>query len=222
MKCKNCGTDLEYNAKFCTKCGNKISYTKKLSQHFSNLIELYKERQNRLANPIVDEYIIFDFETTGLSSKTDKVIEIGALKVKNHIVIDKFSTFVNPQKNISRKISELTGITSEMLIDAPLEEEAFYDFLNFIRDGLLVAYNVNFDINFLGETLKRIGVTSMRIDYFDAMELAKLNFLNLKNYKLCTVVQSLNPNFAQEHRAISDCYAVKEILDRVTITRDML
>lgn len=218
MNCKNCGAEIERNANFCTKCGRPVAYSIEPRRGGSRFIDYYK----KLTNPIIDNYIIFDFETTGLNPRTDRVIEIGALKVKNSVVIDSFSTLINPKKNITKKISELTGITSDMLIDAPFEETVFYDFLDFIGDDMLVAYNVNFDINFLGETLKRIGVTSAKIDYFDAMGLSKLNFPNLENYKLCTVVKSLNPNFVQEHRALSDCYAVKEILDRITITKDML
>ena len=196
-----------------------------LSVMFYSAAKSYIKRadsKERELNTPITRYVIFDFETNGLSPKTNRVIEVGALKIENGEVVDKFSTLVNPQRNLTKRITDLTGITSEMLIDAPLEIDVFKEFADFAKGYILTAYNVNFDIGFLDETLKRLGIPFGSVEYFDTMKIARQNFKNVENYKLETIMQSLNPDYIQNHRALDDCYAVKTILDRITLTREVL
>ena len=172
-------------------------------------------------NPI-KSYTIIDFETTGLNPKSNRFIEIGALKIINNSIVREYTTLVNPQKNITKKITQLTGITNEMLFDAPLEQDVFPEFVRFIQGLPICAYNVNFDINFLSETLKRINIGMRNVECFDALKIARNNFAGLENYKLETVIKSIDPSFEQSHRALSDCYAVHKILKNFNLTRTIL
>ena len=94
-------------------------------------------------------FVVFDIETTGFSSTNDKITEIGAVKIENYKVVDRFSEFINPERDISYKIQNLTGITNDMVKDKPTIEEVFPKFLEFIGDSVLVAHNADFDMGFI-------------------------------------------------------------------------
>lgn len=188
----------------------------------ANSFSKMADKKEKELNAPITQYVIFDLETNGLSPKTNRVIEIGALKIENGEIIDKFSTLVNSQKNLTKKITDLTGITYEMLLDAPLEIDAFSEFADFAEGYILTAYNANFDMSFLNDALKRLGIPFRDAGHFDTMKIARQNFNNVENYRLETVAQSINPDFVQSHRALDDCYAIKTILDRVPpVGRDM-
>ena len=187
----------------------------KARMKYMGLLNLFKN------NIPITEYIIFDFETTGLNPRTDRVIEIAAMKVRNKQIIDTFESFVNPKKNITKIITEINGITNEMVMDAPTEEAIFPLFANYINNQTITAYNVNFDISFLDSALKRIGV-AINVDYFDSLKIARNIFSGVPNYKLETIMRTLIPNYIQRHRALQDCYAVKNILDRTIVMPNML
>ena len=96
-------------------------------------------------------FVVFDIETTGFSNTNDKITEIGAVKIENFKVVDKFSELINPQKDISYKIQELTGITNDMVKDKPTIDEVLPKFIEFIGDSVLVAHNAEFDMSFISE-----------------------------------------------------------------------
>ena len=98
---------------------------------------------------MIDDYICLDLETTGLNPKTDKIIEIGAVKVRNGIIIDSFETFVAPERKLEKRITELTGITDEMLENAPAKEEVIPRFLEFAGEDILLGHSVLFDYSFI-------------------------------------------------------------------------
>ena len=110
-----------------------------------------KKGQSLLLFP--NEYIVFDIETTGLDASYDEIIEIGALKIKNNEIVDKFTSLIKPKYPIDEFITELTGITNEMVKDAPLINEVLPRFIDFIGDEILVGHNINFDINFVYDNL---------------------------------------------------------------------
>ena len=150
-----------------------------------------------------EEFVAFDLETTGLSSRTDRIIEIGAVVLKNGEEVDRFQTFVDPERTLERKIVELTGITDEMLQGAPKIEEVLPKFLNFVGDRVLVAHNSDFDTGFIRAECERLGY-----DYHytaaDTLILSQNLLPHLNKFKLNIVSNALSlPDF-NHHRAADD------------------
>ncbi|MGN0682510.1 MAG: PolC-type DNA polymerase III, partial [Oscillospiraceae bacterium] len=157
-----------------------------------------------------DEIIVFDVETTGLSSEKDRLTEIGAVKLKNRQVVEEFQTFVNPGMEIPSNISDLTGITDEMVQGAPDDVSAVKSFFEFVGKGVLVAHNSNFDTSFLRAVCERNGMEYSYAD-IDTLKLAKAALPNLKNYKLDTIAKEYKLGDFNHHRAIDDAKMLSEI-----------
>ncbi|SNR89020.1 DNA polymerase-3 subunit alpha [Anaerovirgula multivorans] len=157
-----------------------------------------------------DEYVIFDIETTGLSNVRDKITEIGAVKIKNRQIVDNFSTLINPQIPIPEKITELTGITNEMVENAPTIESALPRFLDFIGTCCLVAHNADFDVGFIRENAKKIGC-QIKNTIVDTLKLSRILLSHLKRHKLNTIAKELNVVLENHHRAVDDAKATAEI-----------
>ena len=156
------------------------------------------------------EFVVFDIETTGLRSDKDAITEIGAVKVKNREIIDRFQTFVNPMRPIPRAITELTGISDDMVKDAPTIDSALRDFYEFIGDAHLVAHNASFDTSFIRTKAKENGM-EFGFTYIDTLELARCTLSGLKNYKLDTLTKHFQVKLANHHRAIDDAAATGEV-----------
>ena len=148
-------------------------------------------------------YCVLDLETTGFSFRTEKITEIGIMKVKNHEVIDEFSTFVNPEKPIPQRVVEVTNITDEMVKDAPTIEEILPKALEFIGDSVLVAHNADFDIGFLKYNAGELGL-KLGNTYIDTLRLAKDLFPEYKKYKLGIIAENLGIKVEVAHRALDD------------------
>ena len=148
-------------------------------------------------------YCVLDIETTGLSFRTEKITEIGVMKVKNGKVIDSFECFVNPEKPIPQRVVEVTHITDDMVKDAETIEKVFPKFLDFIEDSVLVAHNADFDIGFLKYNAKQLGYT-LENAYVDTLRLAKEIFPNYKKYKLGIIAENLGIEVLVAHRALDD------------------
>lgn len=155
-------------------------------------------------------YIVFDLETTGFSSIKDKIIEIGAVKVVNGEVIDRFSTFVNPKRPIPFEITQLTGITDEMVIESPDIETILPQFLEFAGDGVLVAHNAGFDVGFIEQNCRYLEITPHFV-YIDTVALARVLLPTLSRYKLNVVAKALGIPLENHHRAVDDAKATAEI-----------
>ena len=150
-----------------------------------------------------EEFVAFDLETTGLSSQTDRIIEIGAVILKNGEEVDRFQTFVDPEQTLERKIVDLTGITDEMLVGAPKIEEALPKFLEFIGDRVLVAHNSDFDTGFIRAECARLG-HEYNYTAADTLILSQNLLSNLNKFKLNIVSNALSlPDF-NHHRAGDD------------------
>ena len=108
-------------------------------------------------------FVVFDFETTGLDQNFDRVIEVGAQKIRNFQVIDQFESFIDVEQTLSSTVTKLTGISQDMLAGQPKAPQVFSDFLKFIQGGVLVAHNASFDMNFLGHLME--GQLNLIIDH---------------------------------------------------------
>lgn len=160
---------------------------------------------------IYDEYVVLDLETTGLSSRSDEIIEIGAVKVENCKIKEKFHVLVRPKKNISLEITRLTGITNDMVKDKPFIDEVLDEFLNFIGDFPLVAHNASFDVSFLKEAFSKKN-RMIHNPVVDTIKLSKVLLPNLKKYKLDSVASSLKISMKNHHRADDDAETTAQIL----------
>ena len=148
-------------------------------------------------------YCVLDLETTGFSFRTEKITEIGIMKIKNGEVLDEFSCFVNPEKPIPQRVVEVTNITDDMVKDAETIDKIFPKMMEFIGDSILVAHNADFDIGFLKYNAKELGYT-LDNTYIDTLRLAKELFPDYKKYKLGIIAENLGIKVEVAHRALDD------------------
>ncbi|QGH34571.1 PolC-type DNA polymerase III [Gracilibacillus salitolerans] len=169
----------------------------------------YNESDRTLTD---DTYVVFDVETTGLSAIYDTIIELAAVKVHNGEIVDRYESFANPHHPLSETTTNLTGITDDMVKDAPEVEEVLKEFHEWMGDGILVAHNADFDMGFLNTGFKRIGYEEASNPVIDTLELARLLFPELKNHRLNTLCKKLDIELTQHHRAIYDAEATGYLL----------
>ena len=153
--------------------------------------------------------VVFDLETTGLNRGTDEITEIGAVKIENGVIVDSWSSFVNPGKHIPETITDITGITDEMVAAAPKINEILPSFLEFCKGSVLVAHNAAFDTTFIKRDAERCG---LEYDFcaLDTMVLARCMFPKLHNHKLDTIARHLNVILENHHRAVDDAKATAD------------
>ena len=157
-----------------------------------------------------DEMVVFDLETTGLSNRTCKIIEIGAVKIKAGQVTEVFNTFVDPCEHISEQITALTSITDDMVMGQPKEEEAVRAFLDFAKDSMLIAHNANFDVGFIRVACERCGFAFTN-SYLDTVGLSKYLNTDIKNHKLDTIAKYYKLDDFHHHRASDDAEILAKI-----------
>ncbi|MGO1469005.1 MAG: PolC-type DNA polymerase III [Tissierella sp.] len=165
-------------------------------------------------NKEYDGFVIFDIETTGLSAINDSITEIGAIKVKEGKVIDRFSQLINPERPIPEFITKLTGITDTMVEDKPTIENVVPTFSDFIENSILVAHNASCDVGFIRENFKKANLT-LSNPILDTLELSRAVFTDLKNHKLNTLAKHLDVNLDNHHRAVDDAKATKDIFLKI-------
>lgn len=167
--------------------------------------------KGRTDAPINGRYIIFDLETTGLSAATERIIEIGAVKVENGEILESFDLFVDPEKAITPEITRLTSITNEMVAGAPKEADALEQFFRFC-DGcdILVAHNADFDMGFLRAAIRRCGREEDPVQ-IDTLVMARAMYPELKKHKLDTIAERLGVTQKHHHRADDDARVLAEI-----------
>lgn len=158
-------------------------------------------------------YVVVDIETTGFSPAYDEIIEISAIRYEDNQEKNKYVSLVKPSFEIDEYITELTGITNEMLVDAPCIEHCIREFKEFIGSDLLVGYNVNFDINFLYDNLKNYYGESLGNNYIDVMRIAKRALPELGHHRQKDITNYYNIVVEVEHRAEADCIACKACFD---------
>ena len=164
---------------------------------------------------LLSDYIIFDIETTGLDSSYDEVIEIGAIKVKNNKIVSKFNSLVKPKNEIDEYITELTGITNEMVKDAPTIEEILPDFMNYIGNDILIGHNVNFDINFIYDNLYRNKFDVLTNDFIDTMRISRKLLPELPHHRLIDLAKYFKIDSTNNHRSLKDCEITMNVYENL-------
>ena len=163
------------------------------------------------------EYCVFDLETTGISHITEKITEVGIIKIKNGEIIDTFECFVNPEKPIPQKVVEVTHITDDMVKDAETIDKVMPKVLEFMGDSVLVAHNADFDIGFMKYNCEQLGL-KFEYTHIDTLRLAKAIFPEFTKYKLGIIADKLGIKVDVAHRALDDVKTLvavfKEMIER--------
>lgn len=182
---------------------------------------------------IDNSYVVFDFETTGLSCVNNEIIEIGAIKVKNGHIIETFETLIKPEKQISHKITEITGITNDMVNNKPTINEVLPLFIDFIEELPLVAHNIRFDYSFLNENYKRIYGKEFLCKKYCTIEMYRkwyqVNYSQkAPSAKLGDVISTLlgNENYSNylknAHRGLNDATFTQKIYEKIISSNNAL
>ncbi|WP_018922517.1 PolC-type DNA polymerase III [Salsuginibacillus kocurii] len=169
----------------------------------------YNEADRDLAE---ETYVVFDVETTGLSAVYDTIIELAAVKVRDGEIIDRFESFANPHEKLSSTIIDLTGITDDMVKDAPEVEQVLADFKAFTEGSILVAHNASFDMGFLNAGYKHANLSVAEEPVIDTLELGRLLYPKMKNHRLNTLCKAFDIELVSHHRAIYDAEATGYLL----------
>ncbi|MFC0418847.1 PolC-type DNA polymerase III [Cytobacillus solani] len=159
-----------------------------------------------------DTYVVFDVETTGLSAVYDTIIELAAVKIRDGEIIDRFESFANPHHPLSATTINLTGITDDLVENAPEVKEVLKDFHEWTGDAILVAHNASFDMGFLNVGYKKINLGKAPNPVIDTLELARFLYSDMKNHRLNTLAKKFDIELTQHHRAIYDAEATGYLL----------
>ena len=165
---------------------------------------------NSRGQKLKDAYVVFDIETTGLSNQTCKIIEIGAVRVEQGKITDRFSTFVNPGVPIPMRIEELTSISDSMVVDAPPIEQVLPDFLAFSEGAVMAAHNADFDMGFIIKACEEQNI-ARHFTYVDTVAMARMLLPGLGSFKLDKVAKAVNVGLGHHHRAVDDAACTAEI-----------
>ena len=176
--------------------------------------------EHPMGQSFADTFVVFDLETTGFSPSKNQIIEIGAVKVVNGSITERFSTFVNPKVPIPFEIEQLTSINDDMVLDAPTIDEILPKFMEFCQDAVMVAHNADFDMSFIKHNCSALGLECEKT-VLDTVALSRVLLPALNRFKLDTVAKALNVSLAHHHRAVDDAACTAEIFVRlVEMLRD--
>ncbi len=173
-----------------------------------------KHRSKKIMQ-FVDDYVLVDIETTGLSPVQDEIIEIGAIKVKNNLIIDYFNQLIKINRRLSPFTTNLTGITDEMLRNGKSPIEVYNDFVEFVGDNIIIGHNVNFDLGFLSNKCKKYINYNLTNDYIDTLYMARRLVPGSVNYKLGTLAKLFNISYEGAHRGLKDVEITYEVYNRL-------
>ena len=162
---------------------------------------------------LADETVVFDIETTGFSPVNDRIIEIGAVKLKDGQITGRFSTFVNPERPIPFKITQLTGISDNMVADERTIETVLPEFLDFCGNAMLAAHNAKFDMGFIKENARRLGLKK-EFTYLDTMGIARLLLPGQAKHTLDAVAKTMQISLENHHRAVDDAECTAQIYEK--------
>lgn len=160
------------------------------------------------------DYTVIDIETTGLSARESEIIELSALKIRDDKIISKFSSLVKPHNRIGTFITKLTGITNEMVSEAPAINDVLETYMEFLSNDYILGHNVNFDINFIYDNLKKHFNREFSNNYIDTMRLAR-KYCKFPSHKLSYLAECFNISTEGHHRALNDCVMTFEIYNHI-------
>ncbi|MCI8483836.1 MAG: DNA polymerase III subunit epsilon [Lachnospiraceae bacterium] len=164
------------------------------------------ENKRRRLNRYVADYVVFDLETTGIHRDLDEIIEISAIRVRNHQIDQEYSTLVNPGRHIPAGATAVNGITDQMVKEAPDLEQALNGFLDFIGDDILVGHNIHtFDMHFICNGARNALEKEIENDYIDTLYMARECLPKLSHYKLTDISEYFQISTEGAHRALNDC-----------------
>ncbi|MBR1654365.1 MAG: exonuclease [Clostridia bacterium] len=222
----------------------KISEEGKVEVIIDDGTENKRPQRDKKGSSVIEsikDYCVIDIETTGLDTKYDEIIEISALKVRDNEVVNQYTKLVKPKqrlfvmddetdfciengekvKYIDDFISELTGITNQMLQNAPDISEVLPSFNEFIGDDILIGHNVNFDINFIYDNNMEFLQKPFSNSFIDTLRIARKILPELKHHRLDDLIKYFNEEVRNEHRALNDCILTNEIYkDLISIAID--
>ena len=154
----------------------------------------------------LNNYVVFDLETTGINPEQDDIIEISALKIREHEIAGEYSTLVNPGRHIPAGATAVNGITDDMVVEAPDIRTAIAGFLEFIEDGVLVGHNIHtFDANFVYDAVWEALGREFQNDYVDTLFMARRCLPELSHHKLTDLAEHFHIETKGAHRALNDC-----------------
>lgn len=162
---------------------------------------------------MLDEYVAVDLEMTGLHPKTDRILEVGAVKIKNHVCVAQYQSFVNPHRKLTDRIIELTGIRDEMVADAPEDSVVLQELIDFTGELPLVGHNIMFDYSFLKQCAANAGI-SYEKSVVDTLKIARKCCSDLPSRKLEDLCRHFRISETQEHRALADAKMTALLLER--------
>lgn len=164
---------------------------------------------------LCDDYVLVDIETTGFSPQYDDIIEIGALKVVNNQIIDEFQSLIKINHKLSSIITNLTGITDDMLFSGKDINIVLKEFKKFVGDNIIVAHNANFDVNFLYDKCALYINEYLKNDFIDTMQVSKKLLPNLSNYKLSTISNYFGIDYSNAHRGLEDVKITYKVYNKL-------
>lgn len=195
-----------------------MNFTINLDTNSFSIVEREKVERTLKGKSTIDilnDYIVFDIETTGFDSSYDEVIEIGAIKVHNNKIVSKFNSLIRTQNEIDEYITELTGITNEMVKDAPTIEKILPEFMNYIGNDILIGHNVNFDINFIYDNLYRNKFNVLTNDFVDTMRIARKLLPELPHHRLIDLANYFEIDATNNHRSLKDCEITMNVYEQL-------
>lgn len=172
---------------------------------YTDELGFVREHKGKSLLEIRSDYVVLDLETTGLDTRFDSIIELGAIRYRGDAEVARFQSLVNPGWEIPEFITELTGITNGMVKDAPPIEAILSAFLDFVGDDLVIGHNVHFDVNFLYDNAIKTLKRPFPNDFIDTLRMSRRVYRDLPNHKLATVCDHLHVPQPEAHRAIADC-----------------
>ncbi|WP_028043475.1 PolC-type DNA polymerase III [Candidatus Stoquefichus massiliensis] len=172
----------------------------------------YRKAKSRgkYVKKIVDDYSVLDLETTGLSWQRDQIIEIGIIKVRNQKIVDKYEQLLDPQREISHFITQLTGIDNNMVFGMPTLYDIMDEVIRFIDDDIIIGHNTAFDLSFIAN---HFG-WNIENEYMDTLQFSRKVYPQMKHHRLTDMVEFLNLT-NNEHRSLADCRATYELYEHL-------